>query len=125
MTDDAPPSVHEEFEASFSDLFEGSLVDPARQQLLDHLATCEDCATAYREFEETMKALGNLKGAPIAPEQFTKGVEDTIHRRSAGRFFGKKTLGDRVPFGAILIVALVTLVAVAVVLWTSLTGSLR
>jgi anti-sigma factor RsiW len=116
---------HEEFEARFSDLHEGSLVDPERAEVRAHLATCQVCRDAYREFEETMAALGKLKGQPTAPAEFTAGVADTIHRRSAGRFFGKKTLGDRVPFGVILIVALVVLIAIALVLWSSATGSLR
>ncbi len=116
---------HEEFEAQFSDYLDGTLVDPERAALRDHLAACEDCRDAYKAFQETMAALGKMKGQPAAPETFTRGVEDTIHRRSAGRFFGRKTLGDRVPFGVILIVALIVLVAVALILWSSTTGSLR
>jgi hypothetical protein len=72
-----------------------------------------------------MSALTSMKGKPPAPETFTKGVEETIHRRSAGRFFGRKTLGDRVPFGVLLIIAMVVLVSAALVLWASTTGSLR
>jgi anti-sigma factor RsiW len=125
MTEDADSTPHEEYEAMFSDLHEGSLAEADRKRLLEHLATCEECATAYRELEETMRALAGMKGVPTAPDAFTKGLEDTIHRRSAGAFFGKKTLGDRVPFGILLIVALVVLVAVAAVLWSSQTGTLR
>jgi anti-sigma factor RsiW len=124
MSDD-DATLHEEFEARFSDLHDGSLVDPARAETLAHLETCEVCRSAYREFQETMTALEQMKGRPPAPETFTKGVEDTIHKRSAGRFFGKKTLGDRVPFGVILVVALGVLLTIAVLLWASATGSLR
>src|SRR5262245_59095476 len=122
MSDAAP---HEEYEARFSDLHDGTLAEPARKETLAHLQGCEDCKAAYREFEETLAALDKMKGKPVAPETFTRSVEDTIHRRSAGRFFGKKTLGDRVPFGVLLIVAMVVLVAIALVLWSSSTGSLR
>ena len=75
-----------------------------------------------------MAALGGLKvprGTQPAPEKFAEHVEDTIARRSAGRFFGRKTLGDRVPFGWLLVVALIVLIAVSAVLWSSSTGSLR
>ena len=48
-----------------------------------------------------------------------------IHKRSAGRFFAKRTLGDRVPFGALLIVAAAGLLAIAYLLWASPTGSLK
>jgi anti-sigma factor RsiW len=122
---DEDVSAHEEFEAQFSDLHDGSLVEPARGALLAHLESCDACKQAYHEFEETMSALGKIKGPAPAPEAFTRGVEDTIARRSAGRFFGPKTLGDRVPFGVILVVALGVLVTVALILWGSSTGSLR
>lgn len=75
---------------------------------------------------DTLALLRSVKGARVpAPETFTRSVEETIHRRSAGRFFGRKTLGDRVPFGVLLIVAMAVLVATAAVLWSSQTGSLR
>jgi anti-sigma factor RsiW len=120
---DADP--HEEYEARFSDLHDGTLSEKERAETLAHLAGCEACKAAYAEFEDTMAELAKLKGKPTAPETFTRSVEDTIHRRSAGRFFGKKTLGDRVPFGVLLIVAMVVLLAIALVLWSSSTGSLR
>ncbi len=122
MSEAAP---NEEYEARFSDLHDGTLTGREREDLLAHLAACEDCKSAYREFEDTMDALAGLKGKPPAPDGFTRGVETTIHKRSAGRFFGKKTLGDRVPFGVLVIVAMLVLVAIALVLWSSSTGSLR
>jgi anti-sigma factor RsiW len=126
MSDADTPTTHEEFEALFSDLHDGVLVDPDRARLVEHLGGCAACKTAYDEFEDTMRALGQVgKGRSAAPEAFTRSVEDTIHRRSAGRFFGRRTLGDRVPFGLLVIVALVVLGAIAALLWTSATGSLR
>ena len=52
-------------------------------------------------------------------------VTATIHKRSAGRFFGKRTLGDRVPFLAILVVAILGLAAIGYVMYSSQTGSLK
>jgi hypothetical protein len=74
--------------------------------------------------QATLSALKGLDKAP-APTALGKTVEETIHRRSAGRFFGRRTLGDRVPFGVLLTVALITLLVVVALLWSSPTGSLR
>jgi hypothetical protein len=60
-----------------------------------------------------------------APSNFSDGVAETIHRRSAGRFFGRRTLGDRVPFGALFVIAIVVLLAIGYVMWSSPTGSLK
>jgi hypothetical protein len=60
-----------------------------------------------------------------APATFAQDVTATIHKRSAGRFFARRTFGDRVPFGVLLIVALVGLAVIAWVLWSSSTGSLH
>ena len=60
-----------------------------------------------------------------APGKFTDEVTGTIEKRSAGRFFGRRTFGDRVPFVAILIVALIGLGIIAYVMWSSPTGSLK
>ena len=60
-----------------------------------------------------------------APGSFDQEVTGAIHRRSAGRFFGRRTLGDRVPFGVLLVIALLILIPIAYVMWSSTTGSLK
>ena len=128
MTDhpEPPPGEpHPEIEEQFSDLHDGTLTPARRAELLAHLEGCAACRAAHAEFEEAMTALGQLKGTPPAPDQFAEQVTETIHKRSAGRFFGRKTLGDRVPFGWLLIIAMIVLVGAALVLWSSATGSLR
>ncbi len=128
MADDEPTEPgepHEEFELQFSDLHDGVVSEAQRAAVMAHLDTCAACKAAYADFERTMSALGTIKTPKQpAPDDFSKHVEDTIARRSAGRFFGRKTLGDRVPFGVLLIVALLVLIAIAAVMWTSTTGSL-
>jgi hypothetical protein len=64
-------------------------------------------------------------GKAHAPPSFADGVTETIHQRSAGRWFAKKTLGDRVPFGALVAVALALLLGIGYVLRSSSTGSLK
>jgi anti-sigma factor RsiW len=124
MPEPAPAEgAHEEFEALFSDLYDGLLPEADRDRVLAHLEGCAACKAAYAELQETMKAIGGLKREP-APAEFAQAVTETIHKRSGGRFFGRRTLGDRVPFGVLLVVALVVMIGVAAVLWSSSTGSL-
>src|SRR5690348_3991708 len=54
-------------------------------------------------------------------------VSDYLDGALAGadRFFARRTLGDRVPFGALVALALAGLVVIAYVLWSSSTGSLK
>ncbi|HTJ45831.1 MAG TPA: anti-sigma factor [Kofleriaceae bacterium] len=124
MADQNAP--HEEIEAKLSDYYDGMLSGPERDEIAQHLDTCDGCRAAYAQLEETMKALAGMKGKKEdAPAGMTAAVTDTINRRSAGRFFGRKTLGDRVPFGVLLIVAIVVLGVTAAILYSSSTGNLR
>ena len=64
--------------------------------------------------------------ARVAPaEDFNDKIENKIHTRSAGRFFARKTFGDRVPFSALLVIAVLGLAVIGYVLWSSQTGSLK
>jgi anti-sigma factor RsiW len=127
MADDAPTTgPHEEIEAMLSDYRDGTLAEADRERVKTHLAGCEACRAEYAQLEETLSALSGMKATKEgAPAELVERVAETIHRRSAGRFFGRKTLGDRVPFGVLLIIALVVLGVTAAVLYSSSTGSLR
>lgn len=75
---------------------------------------------------EAKKAISGMRLAkPIPPEAFVEHVTEQIQKRSAGRFFARRTLGDRVPFGVLIIVALIALCAVGYFMWSSPTGSLK
>ena len=76
------------------------------------------------EDQDMRKALSGMQKAR-APETFAQDVTATIHKRSAGRFFARRTFGDRVPFTALLVVAVLGLIAIAYLLWASETGSLK
>jgi anti-sigma factor (TIGR02949 family) len=127
MADDAPTTEsHEEIEALLSDYRDGALSDADRARVKAHLDGCEACRAEYAQLEETLSALSGIKGKKEgAPPELTDRVTETIHRRSAGRFFGRKTFGDRVPFGLLLIVALIVLGVTAAMLRSSNTGTLR
>jgi anti-sigma factor RsiW len=114
----------ERLEAMLSDYVEGTLSLAERQELERHLAADPALREQLEETREAQKALKSLNKTP-APDDLGKTVEDIIHRRSAGRFFGRRAFGDRIPFGYLLILALALLVAVSVALCSSSTGSLR
>jgi hypothetical protein len=60
-----------------------------------------------------------------APDRFEAQVEETIRRRSGGRFFGRKAFGDRVPFEVLAVLALVAGLLVYYMVYSSNTGSLK
>ena len=135
MTAEPPPNPdasadHDEDEideaiiAKVSDYLDGALGGAERADVERKIAGDATWKRAHAELTETRKHLSGLRKAH-APSSFVEGVAETIHKRSAGRFFARKTLGDRVPFGALLAVALAGLLVIAYVLWSSSTGSLK
>ncbi len=115
---------HELIEAEFSDYRDGILQPAERKAVDDHLAGCEQCRLAYDEFEQAVSALSDLHKMP-APQNFGVEVEDTIRRRSQGRFFGRKAFGDRIPFEWLAIAALILGLVVYLVIRSSDTGTLK
>ena len=110
--------------ARVSDYLDGALHGAERAEVERKIADDAAWKRAHGELTETRKFLSGMRKAH-APSNFSDGVAETIHKRSAGRFFGRRTLGDRVPFGALVAVALAGLVVIAYVLWSSSTGSLK
>jgi anti-sigma factor RsiW len=115
---------HPEIEAQFSDYHEGTLDEAQRQEIEAHLAACEPCRAAYAELEGMVSALSGLHRMS-APQRFDREVQETIRRRSAGRFFGRKAFGDRVPFELLAILVLALGLAIFFLIRSSRTGSLR
>ena len=127
MTDEPPrggDDLDDAIIAAVSDYLDGTLAGAARAEVADKIAQDPAWQRAHAELSETRGALSGLTKAH-APARFTEQVAETIHRRSAGRLFARRTLGDRVPFGALLLVALTSLTVIGYVLWSSATGSLR
>lgn len=117
-------SADDEIIATLSDYLDGALPAAERAEVEQKLAKDDDWKRVHGELVETRSALSGLLKAR-APETFTQDVTQTIHKRSAGRFFARRTFGDRVPFGVLLIVAVLGLVVIAYILWSSNTGSLK
>ena len=116
--------VDDEIIIALSDYLDGVLSADQKKDVEDKIANDPVWRSAHDDMVGTRNALSGLQKAR-APETFAQDVTSTIHKRSAGRFFGRKTLGDRVPFGALLVVALLGIGVIAYVMWSSQTGSLK
>jgi anti-sigma factor RsiW len=124
MTTDLESSVDDEIIATLSDYLDGALPADRKAEVEAKLATDADWRRVHGELQETREALSGLQKAR-APVTFSEDVTGTIHKMSAGRFFARRTFGDRVPFGALLVVAVLVLAVIGYVMYTSQTGSLK
>ena len=120
-TDDMPD---DEVIATISDYLDGALPADKRREVEQKLADDPIWKSTHDEMRETRDQLSGLMKAR-APEKFDQDVTETIHKRSAGRFFAKRTFGDRIPLGLLLIIDVIAIVVIAVILRTSSTGSLK
>jgi anti-sigma factor RsiW len=122
------PETEDEIIATLSDYVEGTLPAARKTEVEAKLATDETWKRIHGELRETTKSdeISGLLKARIEPAPFTTDdVTKTIHKRSAGRFFGRRTFGDRVPFSALLVIAVLGLCVIGYILWSSQTGSLK
>lgn len=110
--------------AMLSDYVDGTLTAAERAEVEAALAADPALRAEVDELRASMSLLKSLPPT-TAPGDLGKAVEDKIHKRSAGRFFARRTLGDRVPFGVLLVVGLMLLVSLAWVLRSSSSGSLK
>jgi anti-sigma factor RsiW len=124
MSESQVTSEHDEIEAMFSSYYEDELDGADKKRVAEHLEGCEACQAAYKELARALEAVAGL-GKVNAPAGFEDGVESTIERRSAGRFFGERRLTDRLPLTVLALLAIA--IGVALVLWLrgSETGSLK
>jgi anti-sigma factor RsiW len=116
--------VDDEIVAKVSDYVDGLLSGAERDEVAKKIETDPAWKQTHDDMIENKKFMSGLQKAR-APETFTKDVTETIAKRSMGRFFGRKTFGDRVPFTALLVVAIIALAAVGFLMWSSQTGSLK
>ena len=112
---------------ALSDYLDGALTGDAKTDVETKLASDPTWKAAHAEMVGSRDATATLSGLQKAraPVNLAEDVTATIHKRSAGRFFGKRTLGDRVPFLAILVVAILGLAVIGYIMYSSQTGSLK
>ncbi|HLL25908.1 MAG TPA: hypothetical protein VK427_27410 [Kofleriaceae bacterium] len=117
-------SPDDEIIATLSDYLDGTLPKDRVREVEAKLASDADWQRVHEELRETRDQLSGLLKAR-APSKFDDDVTSTIHKRSAGRFFAKRTFGDRIPLGVLLVVGVIALVIIGAILWSSPTGSLK
>jgi anti-sigma factor RsiW len=109
---------------TISDFLDGLLAPDAATVVSGKIESDEQWKQTHAELVETRKALSGMQKAR-APASFAQEVTSTIHKRSAGRFFGRRTLGDRVPFTVLVVIAVLGMAVVGYIYWASQTGSLE
>jgi hypothetical protein len=109
-----------------SEYLDGALAGSEKDDVASKIAPGGDpeWKRIHDDLVDNRKALSGLQKAR-APSTFAQEVTSTIHKRSAGRFFARRTLGDRVPFGVLLVIAVLVLSVAGYVMWSSQTGSLE
>ena len=89
--------VHARAAERFSAYLEGELSGPDKALVDEHLALCIQCRTNLEELRRTIGNLSKLREK--APHSFLPAIQEQIHARSRGRFFGKRwMLFGRIPF---------------------------
>ena len=124
----AEAEIDEEIIVTLSDYLDNVLPPDQRADVEAKIKNDEQWKSAHAEMVDARSVVtagtSTLQRAR-APVSFADDVTGTIEKRSAGRFFGRRTFGDRVPFVAILVVALLGLGIIAYIMWRSPTGSLK
>ena len=116
--------IDDEIVAKVSDYLDGMIKGAERDEVAKKIETDPAWKQTHADIVENRKFMSGLQ-KERAPVTFTDDVTGTINKRSKGRFFARKTLGDRVPFNALLIVAIIAMAAVGYLMWASTTGSLK
>jgi len=128
MTSLDEDEIPEEIIVAISDYLDNVLPPDQRADVETKIANDATWKSAHAEMIDARTVVhagtSTLQKAR-APMSFADDVTGTIEKRSAGRFFGRRTFGDRVPFVALLVVALIGLGIIAYVMWRSPTGSLK
>ncbi|MBI4509758.1 MAG: zf-HC2 domain-containing protein [Deltaproteobacteria bacterium] len=119
-----PDVDHSTFESDFSEFYEHALPEARQKEVQEHLSSCPRCMAEYDKFRNTLGALSGLAKVS-APQAFDEQVAHTIHRRSAGLFFGRKALGDRLPYELIALLVLLLGLAVLLLMRVSQTGTVH
>jgi anti-sigma factor RsiW len=105
----------EHVQEHFSDYWEKGLDEATRRRVEEHLSACPSCREEYAAFERAMAPLGALHRLP-APPRMQETVPGIIRRRSRGRFFAPRSLGERIPWEWISLGMLGLLAAIYVLL---------
>jgi predicted anti-sigma-YlaC factor YlaD len=112
------PMDHQAAQELFSDYLEGELTEEQRGELIVHLDGCADCREELDSLRQTLRSLSGLRPLP-PPDNFARKVQQRIHRKSRGRFFGQDRVLLRIPFEWISFVIIILMLAVYMLLMQS------
>lgn len=121
---EAATELDDDSVAAISDFLDGALTGAKRDEIAARISSDPAWKQTHDEMVETRNFMSGMQKAR-APSGFAADVTSTIHDRSAGRFFARRTLGDRVPFGVLVVFAVLGLIVIAYLMWASETGSLK
>jgi anti-sigma factor RsiW len=123
---DSIDDVDDEVIIKVTDYLDGSLPAAEREEIAKKIASDDVWKRTHDEMVEARKMISGLRKAkPPEPDKFVDDVTGTINKRSGGLFFGRRTLGDRVPFMLLLVLAIVALAVIFFLMRSSSTGSLK
>jgi anti-sigma factor RsiW len=106
--------VHSRLTERFSAYLEGELPPDEKAAVEQHLGTCIQCRTNLQQFRETIDKLSQLKKK--APRSFLPEIQQQIHARSRGRFFGRRfLLFGRIPFEWVSLVMIIAMLVYYIV----------
>jgi anti-sigma factor RsiW len=106
--------VHSRLTERLSAYVEGELPPDEKTAVEQHLATCIQCRTNLQRFRETIDKLAQLKKK--APQSFLPDIQQQIHARSRGRFFGRRfLLFGRIPFEWVSLVMIIAMLVYYIV----------
>jgi anti-sigma factor RsiW len=121
---DGIDDVDDEVIIKVTDYLDGALPAAEREVVAKKIESDAVWKRTHDEMIEARKMISGMRKAK-PPETFVEDVTGTINKRSGGAFFGRRTLGDRVPFGVLLILAVVALAVIFFLMRSSSTGSLK
>jgi len=91
-----------------SSYLDGELPDDDKRAIDQHLRACPPCGGELERLRATVGGLAALKRR--APAHFLPSIQQQIHTRSRGRFFGRRwMLFGRIPFEWISLVMIIAM----------------
>jgi len=123
VIDVTPVELDDESVAAINDFLDDTLPSVRREEVAAKIALDPQWKRAHDDLVQTRRLMAQMPKAH-APPAFATNVTSTIHSRSAGRFFARRTFGDRVPFGVLAALTAIGLAIIGYLMWASDTGSL-
>ncbi len=115
---------HTQASELFSAYWDEELSSEQTAVLEEHLGSCLSCRQEYQEFEQMLGAAATLP-QELAPPNFVAGAVKRVHRRSRGRFFRVRRLGERIPYELFSLLMLGLILAVYLMLQLNQPGRLN